>query len=241
MTGADVRRAWRDLPLAGLEAVTAGPPLVLAPHPDDESLGCGGLIAASVAAGTPALVAILTDGTGSHPHSRRFPPSALRDLRETEAREAAAALGLPADRIEFLRLRDTAAPSAGTDFEHAVERVAELARRRGCTTLCTTWQHDPHGDHAAAHAIGVAAAARAGVRLWVYPVWGWALAEDAWLPDAPMRGVRLDIAASLPAKRAAIAAHASQHGQVIDDDPDGFILPADLLALFDQPFEVFLE
>ncbi|MEO9190025.1 MAG: PIG-L family deacetylase [Acetobacteraceae bacterium] len=240
MTGAETHRIWRALPLSGLADVTTGSPLVLAPHPDDESLGCGGLIAASVAAGLTPFVVILTDGTGSHPHSRRYPPAALRDLRETETRAAAAALGLTPDRLVFLRLRDTAAPSAGPAFERAAERVAELAVRHGCATICTTWRHDPHGDHEAAHVIGVAAAVRAGAQVRAYPVWGWTLADDALLPDTDTSGVRLDITRFLPAKRAAIAAHASQHGRVIDDDVNGFTLPPALLALFDQPFEVFL-
>ena len=46
--------------------------------------------------------------------------------------------------------------------------------------------------------------------------------------------------AHLPAKRRAIAAHASQYGALIDDDPAGFQLPADLLSIFDQPWETFL-
>jgi hypothetical protein len=60
------------------------------------------------------------------------------------------------------------------------------------------------------------------------------------VPDGRSRGWRLDITASLAAKRAAIAAHRSQHGGVIDDDPSGFVLPAALLAVFERPYEVFL-
>jgi hypothetical protein len=60
------------------------------------------------------------------------------------------------------------------------------------------------------------------------------------LPDNEVRGWRLDIEAALPAKRAAIAAHRSQHGGLIDDDPGGFSLPPDLLHIFERPYEVFL-
>jgi LmbE family N-acetylglucosaminyl deacetylase len=55
-----------------------------------------------------------------------------------------------------------------------------------------------------------------------------------------MRGRRLDISAHLPAKRRAIAAHASQYGGIITDDPAGFQLPSDLLREFDSPWETFL-
>ncbi|HEX2943304.1 MAG TPA: PIG-L family deacetylase, partial [Rhodopila sp.] len=68
---ADHHRAWRSLPLGTLDHIAGtGTCLILAPHPDDESLGCGGLIATAVAAGRAPLVVILTDGAGSHPNSR---------------------------------------------------------------------------------------------------------------------------------------------------------------------------
>ena len=65
-----LHKHWRELPIGTLDDVI-GPsaPLILAPHPDDESLGCGGLIAACCAAARPPVVAILTDGSQSHPGS----------------------------------------------------------------------------------------------------------------------------------------------------------------------------
>ena len=87
--------ALRSLPVADYDAMTgAEPVLVLAPHADDESCGCGGLIAEACARGREIAVTVLTDGTGSHPHSRAYPAPRLRALREAEAREAVAALGL---------------------------------------------------------------------------------------------------------------------------------------------------
>ena len=91
-----VRQAWNDLPLVGIDTILQGRvPLILAPHPDDESLGCGGLIAQCCAAGTPPHVVILTDGCNSHPNSQTHPPERLRHLREEEAREALLLLGMP--------------------------------------------------------------------------------------------------------------------------------------------------
>ena len=86
------RLPWRDRD----EIVGAAPLLVLAPHPDDESLGCGGLIAESCARGRDVHVAILTDGTGSHPSSPSYPAPRLRALRQREALAAVEALGLGA-------------------------------------------------------------------------------------------------------------------------------------------------
>lgn len=45
--------------------------VIVAPHPDDETLGCGLLIAAAVRAGVRVAVIALTDGQASHPGSRR--------------------------------------------------------------------------------------------------------------------------------------------------------------------------
>jgi hypothetical protein len=84
------------------------------------------------------------------------------------------------------------------------------------------------------------AAARLRLRHIAYPVWGWTLPPDEAL-DTTVAGSRLDIQRHLPAKRRAIAAHASQHGRVVTDDPSGFTLPADFLAVFDAPYEVYLD
>src|ERR1700722_17819790 len=89
------RHGWRTLPFGTLDDVTGpGCGLILAPHPDDESLGCGGLIAAGCHARRAPIVAILTDGAMSHPGSKAYPGERLVRLREAEARGAASLLGL---------------------------------------------------------------------------------------------------------------------------------------------------
>jgi len=236
----DIHQSWRGLPLAGLDAIIgSGTCLILAPHPDAESLGCGGLIAACCAADRAPLVAVLTDGTGSHPGSRAWPAPALRDLRAQEARDAVVRLGLPADRIVFLDQKDSAAPTEGSDFEAVVAALAAHVEP-DCTAILTTWRHDPHCDHEAAANIAAAAAVRCGVRLVVYPVWGWTLPDDRTIADPIGAGWRLNIAPYLPAKRAAIRSHRSQYGGLITDDPSGFQLPPALLSVFETPFETFL-
>ncbi len=230
------------LPFADLDEIAGGGTiLVLAPHPDDESLGCGGLIAEACARHRPPVVAVLTDGAMSHPSSRSHPPNRLRALREAETRAAVSALGMEGDeRLHFLRLPDGHAPREGGAMEAAAARVAELARSYGVGAIFTTWEHDPHADHVAAQAIARSAARLAGARLVSYVVWGWALPRRQRLPVPAVSGARLDITRHLPAKRRAIAGHASQHSGLIVDDPGGFRLPAPLLSALDRPFEVFL-
>ena len=98
MTNAlDVLQAMRALPVADLEALTGdGPLLVLAPHPDDESLGCGGIIAEARARGHAVYVTVVTDGTASHPGSRTHTAARLQAVREKEVQAAVAELGVPA-------------------------------------------------------------------------------------------------------------------------------------------------
>lgn len=238
----DVLEELRHLPVTDVSKLLGDRPLlVLAPHPDDESLGCGGLIAECHARGQEVRVLVLTDGSRSHPHSREYPPARLAALRMDEARAAVVELGLAADRIDFLGLLDGHAPLHGPSFRAAATRIAQHARAHAVGTICTTWPHDPHHDHLAAYRLARLAAGELGAKLLCYPVWGWTLPSTAWLPATRIDGARLDIAHHLPAKRRAIACHRSQIGDLIRDDPGGFRASPELLAIFDQPFEIFLE
>jgi LmbE family N-acetylglucosaminyl deacetylase len=243
MRAGDLHLAWTQFPMASAEAIVGrGRTLILAPHPDDESLGCGGLIAACCAVGRPPLVAILTDGTGSHPNSRAYPPERLRAVRMQEARDAVAHLGLSEERLVFLDQPDTAAAHEGPAFDALVDTLtARLRRDPACTTLLAPWRFDPHCDHEAAAKLGAQVADRCGVRSVAYPVWGWTLPRDQSIPAPVTPGWRLDIADDLPAKRHAIQAHRSQYGGLIADDPTGFQLPPGLLAVFDTQFETFIQ
>ena len=242
ITAGEALAAIERLPMRPISHLLhGGAPLVLAPHPDDESLGCGGIIAACVAAGALPFVVIATDGTGSHPNSRHYPPERLRATRMQEAIEAVAALGLPPDRIAFLDLPDTQSPSAGPTFDAAARQVAAWVQEHGLGSILATWRHDPHCDHVAAHAIAAAAAAMAGCRHLAYPVWGLTLPAATALDGPLPTGFHLDVQVHLPAKRRAIAAHRSQYAGLIDDDPAGFQMAPGFLALFDGAYETVLD
>jgi LmbE family N-acetylglucosaminyl deacetylase len=224
------------------EKLGKGGLVVIAPHPDDESLACGGLIAEACAQGRATRVVIVSDGTGSHPTSRTHPKVRLRDLRECEARKAAKELGLdPFQDTVFLRLPDRYVPSDGPLAEAAIERILECVQEVHATALFVSWRHDPHCDHQASFRLARAVQRiRPSLKLYEYTVWGAALPPDT--PVEPVRGgFRLQIERRLARKRRAIEAHRSQTTDLIDDDPDGFRLTPSDLARFDAPYEFFFE
>ncbi len=235
--------AAEALPFIDVADLSGGRSLVVvAPHPDDESLGCGGLIAEACARGLSVRLVVVSDGVGSHPRSTLYPADRLRELREAETAAAGRALGLAPEHIRFLRLPDRGVPSAGPDAEAAAASIIEAARDCDAGAIFVTWRHDPHCDHAASAAI--VALARPGLppetRVYAYPVWGWSLPPDTEVGDAP-RGGRLDITCHLTAKARAVAAHRSQTTDLISDDPNGFRLEPAMLERFARPFEIMLE
>lgn len=231
--------AMHRMPVTTPAAFTGGVSIVvLSPHPDDESLGLGGLIAAVCETGGRVKIVVLTDGAASHPGSVTTPPARLAALRKDEAREAAAILGVGAADLTHLDLPDAAVPSSGEDFDAAVTLIGLIVEDAGAPLLLVTWGHDPHCDHAAADAMARAVRdRRPGLTVWSYPIWGRhldpALPIDAPAPD----GFRLDITPWLDQKHRAIAAHASQMTDLIADDPDGFRFTPALLAPFLEPQE----
>lgn len=230
------------LPFADLETIVgAGGLVVVAPHPDDESLGCGGLIAGACRLGRSVRVVVVSDGCGSHTHSRLYPPDRLRELREDETRRAVGALGLDPEHVRFLRLPDAHVPSEGPIAEAAAGAIVEAVRDCAASAVFVTWQHDPHCDHtAAAKIVTIARCQVAGLRVFAYTVWGWTLPSETEVGPPPT-GWRLDIAEDQEAKRRAVAAHASQTTDLISDDPSGFRLEAGMIEALCGPFEAFAE
>lgn len=243
MRAADWREALDRLPFGTLRDLVGGSPfLVVAPHPDDEALGCGGLLAAAADAGIPAHVVVLTDGAASHRASPTYPPARLAALRRRESEAAAARLGVPRANLSFLDLPDTSAPREGLEFDRAVAAVVAIARNARVETLLVTSRHDPHCDHEAADAIARAVTSSLGaVRLWAYPIWSLHLAADTVIEDAPPRGWRFDITRWRGAKHDAIRCYASQMTDLIADDQNGFVFTPAQLASFLRDTEVFVE
>jgi LmbE family N-acetylglucosaminyl deacetylase len=243
MTAGEALDAAHSFPFRSLREVLEDRPfIVIAPHPDDESLACGGLIADACRQGLRGKVVIVSDGAGSHPNSKTYPADRLRSLREEEARQAAAELGLRPEEILFLGLPDRFVPHEGEEAERAIATIADCAREIGAGSLFVSWRHDPHCDHEASYRIARAVQRRVGgVRLFEYVVWGHTLPPSTEV-DPVRSGFRISIDhEAQEKKRRAIAAHHSQTTALIDDDPGGFLFSQIDLAHFDRPCEFFLE
>jgi LmbE family N-acetylglucosaminyl deacetylase len=243
MTAGEVLAAAHRFPFVPLrEELEDRPFIVVAPHPDDESLACGGLIADACRQGLRGKVVIVSDGAGSHPNSKAYPPDRLRALREAEAKRAGAELGLDPEDLLFLGLPDRFVPRVGEEAERAIGIIVGCVREIGARSLFVSWRHDPHCDHEASCRIAREAQHRVGkLRLFEYVVWGHTLPASTEVD--PIRGgfrIRIDEAA-LEKKRHAIAAHRSQTSDLIDDNPDGFRFTQSGLAHFDLPYEFFFE
>lgn len=241
MRAADFLAAAESLPFGSLDDLARGGGLVVvAPHPDDESLGCGGLIAEACARSTPLRLVVLSDGVGSHPNSAAYSPERLRGLREAETLAAAAALGLRPSDVSFLRLPDRLVPSTGPEAETAVVAIAAAARACGAGAILVTSRHDPHCDHEAAHALAMRAARHLpAIRIFAYPVWAWTLPPDRELGEVP-RGLRIAVGRHRDAKARAIAAHRSQTTGLIADDLGGFRLDPGMVARLVAAPEIYL-
>jgi len=222
-----------------------GVSVVVAPHPDDETLGCGGTVALLRNLNIPVHFIFVSDGTMSHPNSLKFPEEKLRRIREDEAEKAVLTLGGDKNNISFLRIKDTRVPyRSDAGFEKAVQQMVQIIGTAQPQTVFVPWQKDPHRDHQATWEIMSEVCRRLDnkPRILEYPIWFWELgqAEDLdWI--VKMKRVAVDITTSLNIKNEALRAHVSQVTGMIDDDPDGFMLSAEVMAHFNIPTEVFFE
>lgn len=210
-------RARREAALADL-VPPAARLVVVAPHPDDEVLACGGLLSLHAARGGRCRVLGVTDGEASHGPDPGTAADGLAAARRGERSRGLAALDLQPSRLEVHALR-----MADGRVQAALPALAQHLRSmlEPDDVVVTTWRWDGHPDHDATGQAAALACAGLPCRLIEAPVWmwHWARPADARVPWRRMLGLRLPATAQA-AKRAALAAHRTQ----LDDRP-GRIAP----------------
>lgn len=181
------------IPYHAVQVLGKGPALVLAPHPDDEALGCAGAILRHVAAGDRVVVVVLTDGGGFHADGpeREF----YIAQRRRESRAAAALLGYGEPRFWEYRDREL------IDDESLVHRLCETVMATDARWIYAPSPYELHPDHRNLALAALAAIRRLGGER--------ALAfYEIGTPLPPNR--LLDISDLLERKRQAIACFTSQ-------------------------------
>ena len=262
-TAARIRRATRRALLARARDVAAGAgtrsALVVAPHPDDETLGCGARLHLAARSGASTTVVVLTDGSkggltpgddgpgeGGSCDGTPVSPDAphLSERRSAELATAMTELGVSQKDTVELGYPDG---DLGAHVTTAAAQLRQLIIERRPDDVYVTCRREGHPDHAAA-----AAATRLAVqglrprpRLWEYPIWLWAdwpvsrrtgpvrglLEALVWLVTGAME--RVSTAEVRAVKQAALDSYVSQLGDEDGDasqpTTDGGGLPQDVL------------
>ena len=228
---------WTDAldstPTISADALAGGAPssrlVVIAPHPDDETFGVGGLIAEWSASGRSTTILSLTDGEAAPvPDGGVDDPALLAARRRGELDRAVSRLAI-SGRIDVVRA--ALADGALADRMAEVELFIAL-HTEADDVVVAPLDCDGHPDHEAA---GVAARRGATGRrtLW-YPVWAWHWHEP-WRSPAVTSSVRVRIGED--ARRHRRFAAAAYSSQITGADP---VVPAEMLRRFDRPFDVLV-
>ncbi|MBP1233890.1 LmbE family N-acetylglucosaminyl deacetylase [Arthrobacter sp. PvP102] len=212
--------------------------IVLAAHPDDETLGAGGFLSRLHAAGSAVDVLLCTAGEASHPDSPTTTPDQLAAVRLHEFRAAVSGLA-PAASRQFLHFRDGHLDADRDRIAAAVrETIDASGRPANQVVIVAPYRSDGHTDHDVLGAVAAEVAAQGGHGLLEYPVWYWLWAspEDrAW-----QSWVRVPLTPDEQrAKAAALLAHSSQTQPLSDQPGDEALLAGSFLDHFSRAWETF--
>lgn len=180
--------------------------VVVAPHPDDEVLACGGLLSMHAAHAGKALIVAVTDGEASHGATPGPGADALARRRRAERITGLQRLGLQGASLHRCGLPD------GRVGRHEQQLAARLCGLlRASDVVITSWRLDGHPDHDATGRAAASACAGMGCRLVEAPIWmwHWARPDDERVPWQRLAALPIE-PRTLALKQAALGAHASQ-------------------------------
>jgi N-acetylglucosamine malate deacetylase 1 len=171
--------------------------LVIAPHPDDESLGCGGTLA-QLAPSCDIHVLLVTNGDGGGDL-----PAGTSQARKAEMDNAVRTLGIAHPVLHF-----DEPDGRFADSPRYRSALADVVARLQPNWVFLPWLHDSHADHARIARASSQVLARTSVDLLLY--------YETWVP-VPATHVN-DITATLDAKQRAIRCHetALRHGNYLE-------------------------
>lgn len=199
--------------------------VVVAPHPDDETLGAGGLIHSWAQRQLPLTIISVTDGEAACPEM-----ADLGCVRRKELRAALHSLSADSARIIRLGIPDGQIRHCGAPLAEALRSVISSD-----ATIIAPFERDGHTDHDAAGEVALHIARHNNIPLAAYPIWAWHQATPRIFSARPLVSFSLSHAAR-EAKRQAVQCYASQ----LRERPGGAIVPAHVLSYFNRPYEVFV-
>ncbi|MBE9007085.1 PIG-L family deacetylase [Fortiea sp. LEGE XX443] len=197
--------------------------MVFSPHQDDETFGCGGMIAHKCQQGIPVLVVFLTNGQGSR-NADVESRNKIVQTRKQEAIKALNILGVETSAIYFLDKADGSLQDLKTEEkQQAIAQIAELLNSYQPEEVYVPHRKDCHRDHEAAYDLVKAAINQTQIaaELIQYPIWLFWRAPlfiMLKLPDIAA-AYCFSIASVQEKKNQAIASYTSQ----LDSLPNGFI------------------
>lgn len=199
--------------------------VVVAPHPDDETLGAGGTLFTRAAAGSEIIVVLVTDGEAARPDV-----SNLRDVRVDELRRAMSRLAPRGWTLIRAQLPDGQVDRHSEYLARLLEDVVLPD-----ATLLAPFEADGHCDHDAVGQVSALISRKLGVPLVRYPIWAWhRLNTEAF---SGMRLGRLALTQDAQAAKAnAIQCYVSQMDTASETD----VVPPHVLKYFQRPYEVFV-
>jgi LmbE family N-acetylglucosaminyl deacetylase len=202
------------------------PILVISPHPDDETLGVGGLISTQISEGTPVKVIAVTDGENAYGQG----DSTIAANRRMEQTAALEQLGLKSSDIVRFGLTDS---DVSSEQNTLAERLLPLVSNE--THIFAPWIGDFHPDHEACGRAAQTVARSAGASLTFYFFWTWHRGTPQLLQGLPLRSLSL----SANHRRSKLRALSQYRSQL--EHPSGEpILPDELLWPARRSTEIFL-
>ncbi len=221
----------------------SGRVVVIAPHQDDCTLGCGGLLFQTRLAGESVDVIYLTDGSASHRGHPIVTPNQLTVIRQTEAQEAKSRTYVDSACLHFMNLPDGRLPHlTPAERNTALAELVGLINRTAPAVLMLPFRKDGSSEHEAGFSLVMAAVARSKIRprILEYPVWAsyrpLLLVKPAFCSP---RIYRFDFKGYGPRKRHALNAYASQFQPTPPwKEP---VMSADFLHSFEWEEEFFFE
>ncbi|HEX4519118.1 MAG TPA: PIG-L family deacetylase [Gaiellaceae bacterium] len=214
--------------------------LVVAPHPDDETIALGGTIHDHLGRGGSCEIVAVTDGEAADDEAGLDERVTLAQTRIAERAAALERIGAAGVTVERLEYPDRQVAEHVAKLERDLRGAfAALRRREPDCLVALPWRDDPHPDHRACARAGIEAAIRAGVSYVEVPIWGW---YDSRFRRrlSPSRVHRLPISrVGRGQKRAALQCFRSQLQPL--SGGRGPVLPSDFVGAFDQGFEVLVR